>query len=144
MMPCLNSSRFGESSCLLWQQASESFAMQDNAFCRGSIVLLTLHSPRQKFFGLLLELTGAGVALRGVPLDALDDLARQLRAGEAAGPTTLFFPMHRVDQMEIDGPSGDVPSLAEHFAAVAGHSVGELFGAEPKSQDAEPQAEEQR
>lgn len=118
--------------------------MQDNAFRRGSIVLLTLHSPRQKFFGLLLELTGAGVALCGIPLDALEDLARQLRAGEPAGPTTLFFPMHRVDRMEIDGPSGDVPSLAEHFAAKAGRTVAEVFGSEIDLSGAEPRSEEQR
>ena len=56
--------------------------MQGRGFDEGSVVLLTLHSPRQKFFGLLLRLTSAGMELRGVALESLDDLARQIRAGE--------------------------------------------------------------
>jgi hypothetical protein len=102
--------------------------MQKHRFQSGSAVLLTLHSPRQKYFGLLLTLEAAGVELRGVPLESLEDLARLLRAGERAGATTLFFPMHRVEQMELDAPAGDLPSLAESFAAQAGRPVRDVFG----------------
>ena len=101
--------------------------MQEHGFNEGSPVLLTLHSPRQKFFGLLLKLETAGVELRGVPLESLEDLARQIRAGEPAGASTLFFPMHRVERMELDAPTGELPSLGESFAAQAGHSVEEVF-----------------
>jgi len=90
-------------------------------------VLLTLHSPRQKFFGMLLKLATAGVELRGVPLESLDDLARQIRAGESAGASTVFFPMHRVERMELDAASGELPSLADSFATKAGRTVTEVF-----------------
>ncbi|HVJ05234.1 MAG TPA: hypothetical protein VM578_06160 [Candidatus Saccharimonadales bacterium] len=102
--------------------------MHGRGFDEGSVVLLTLHSPRQKFFGILLRLAEAGVELRGVALESLDDLARQIKAGDRAGGSTLFFPMHRVEQMELDMPAGDLPSLGESFAANAGRTVKEVFG----------------
>jgi hypothetical protein len=102
--------------------------MQGRGFDEGSVVLLTLHSPRQKFFGLLLRLTSAGMELRGVALESLDDLARQIRAGERAGPSTVFFPMHRVERMELDEAAGELASLAENFRTNAGRTVQEVFG----------------
>lgn len=90
--------------------------------------MLTLHSPREKFFGLLLTLATEGVELRGIPIESLDDLARQIRAGEQAGPSTLFFPMHRVERMELDATAGELPSLGASFAAKAGRTLEEVFG----------------
>jgi len=94
--------------------------MPAQGFPEGSLVLLTLHSPRQKCVGLLLRLAPAGVELRCVNLESLDDLARQLRAGEPGSATTAFFPMHRVERMELDESIGELPSLAESFAAQSG------------------------
>ncbi len=102
--------------------------MHGRGFDEGSTVLLTLHSPRQKFFGILLRLAAAGVEMRGVPLESLDDLARQIKAGDRAGASTLFFPMHRVEQMELDVAAGELPSLGESFAANAGRTVEAIFG----------------
>jgi len=101
--------------------------MQRPGFDEGSIVLLTLHSPRQKFFGLLRRLNVAGVELRGLPLESLEDLTRQIRAGEHATASTLFFPMNRVEQIELDAPAGELPSLAESFALQAGRPVEDVF-----------------
>ena len=101
--------------------------MQAHGFEQGSTVLLTLHSPRQKFFGVLVQFASAGVELRGVPLESLEDLARQIRDGQRAGASTLFFPMHRVERMELDEASGDLPSLAEGFASKAGRTAQEVF-----------------
>ena len=102
--------------------------MQGRGFEAGSVVLLMLQSPQQKYFGVLQKLAGAGVELRGVPLESLEDLARQIRAGERAGASTLFFPMHRVERMELDAPAGELPSLADSFKAQAGRAVEEIFG----------------
>jgi hypothetical protein len=102
--------------------------MQGRGFETGSIVLLTLHSPRQKFFGLLMELGPSGVAMRGVPVESLEDLARQIRASEHASVSTLFFPMHRVERMELDEAAGELPSLGDSFAGSAGRTVEEVFG----------------
>ena len=90
-------------------------------------MLLTLHSPRQKCVGVLLRLSPAGVELRCVALESLEDLARQIRAGEQAGASTVFFPMHRVERMELDEACGELPSLAQSFAAQAGCTLEEVF-----------------
>jgi hypothetical protein len=102
--------------------------MEGRGFNEGSTVLVTLHSPRQKFFGVLLKLAIAGVELCAVPLESMDDLARQIRAGEQAGGSTVFFPMHRIERMELDAAMGELPSLGASFAAKAGRAVEEIFG----------------
>jgi hypothetical protein len=102
--------------------------MPPGGFAKNAIVLLTLHSPRQKFFGRLLSLNPSGVELRGVPLESLEDLARQLRAGEKAGPSTLFFPMHRMERLELDEAAGDVPALGATFTEQAGCTLRSVFG----------------
>jgi hypothetical protein len=101
--------------------------MQARDFDEGSVVLLTLHSPRQKCVGVLLRLAPAGVELRCVALESLEDLAREIRAGEAACISTVFFPMHRVERMELDEVTGELPSLAQSFAAKAGRSLEDVF-----------------
>ena len=103
--------------------------MHGEAFNPGAVVLLTLVDPRQKFFGLLLELDSAGIVLRDVPLESLEDLAHQIRAGERASGSTVFFPMHRVERMELDAADGELPSLGDTFASQSGRSIPEVFGA---------------
>jgi hypothetical protein len=103
-------------------------------FCRGEIVLLTLSSPREKFWGMLLSLSVIGVAMRGIPLESFEDLLRQIRADEPTDLTTTFFPLHRVERMALDLPSGEMPSLAEQFASRTGKPANTILkspGARP-------------
>lgn len=93
----------------------------------GALVIVSLNSPREKFWGALLSISVAGVTLRGITLEALDDFARQLKAGDCADPGLVFFPMHRVERIELDTRSGDVPSLAERFLAKSGLNAIEVF-----------------
>ena len=51
------------------------------------------------------------MVLCGVLLDTFDDFVRQLRDGEAAVPVTVFYPMHRVQSVELERSDGPVPSL---------------------------------
>ncbi len=83
-------------------------------FTAGTLVVVTLHTPREKFWGAILELTAAGVSLRGVDLDSFEDFVSLLKAGEA-DPVTVFFPMHRVERLELDAHNGVIPSIAERF-----------------------------
>lgn len=96
-------------------------------FHPGAIIVISLRDPREKFFGALLSLGVAGVAFRGIPLESFDDFALQLRDGEAATPMTAFFPMHRIDRIELDAPSAGVPSLAERFASKSRHTASLVF-----------------
>ena len=93
----------------------------------GQIVLITLQNPREKFWGALLSLTPAGVSLRGVDLQSLDDFMKLVKSREPATASVVFFPMHRIQRIELDGRSGELPSLAEQFAATTGIAVEKFF-----------------
>jgi hypothetical protein len=96
-------------------------------FAAGAIVLVTLNHPREKYWGAVQAVNPAGVALRGVDLNSFDDFIRQLKAGEPVAPHTVFFPMHRVERMELDARNADIPSLQERFEAKAGRDCATLF-----------------
>jgi hypothetical protein len=68
----------------------------------------------------LLALTPAGVSLRGIDLNSLEDFARQVRDGDQVSANVVFFPMHRVERIELDVRNGEIPSLQERFATKAG------------------------
>ena len=40
-------------------------------------IVLVLHSPREKFWGVLHDINAAGVNVRGIDLNAFDDFAAQ-------------------------------------------------------------------
>ncbi len=90
-----------------------------------SIVIVSLHSPKEKLWGELLALHPAGVTLRGIDLNSFDDFIRQVLhpEGERIGLPTLFFPMARVERIALDEPSGSIPSLAEGFERKVGRSL---------------------
>ncbi len=96
-------------------------------FCAGSIVIVSLHTPREKFWGAILELAPAGLSICGVDLNSFEDFAVLVRAGEAE-PSVVFFPMHRVEKVEIDAASGPIPALQERFAEKSGQSAASVLG----------------
>ncbi len=96
-------------------------------FRAGTVVLVTLNTPREKFFGSLLEISPAGLSIRGIDLNSLDDFARMIRAEEPVTAGSVFFPMHRVERIEVDARNGDIPSLRERFEAKAGRSLSTVF-----------------
>jgi hypothetical protein len=90
-----------------------------------SIVIVSLHTPREKVWGELLALNPAGVTVRGIDLNSFDDFVRQVRhpEGERVGLPTLFFPMQRIERVALDEPSGSIPSLADIFEQKVGRSL---------------------
>ena len=96
----------------------------------GAAVLIVLHSPREKCWGLLDEISAAGVFLRGLDLNAFDDWTRAVANDEPfIGLTDLFFPMWRVERVARDEAAGGVPSLAEQFEKRTGRRAQELLRA---------------
>jgi len=96
-------------------------------FRSGALVLVTLQSPREKFFGSVLSLAPFGLVFCGIPLDSIDDFIAQLRDGEHVRPSTLFFPMHRIERLELDQRSGEFPSISERFHSKSGISAQGVF-----------------
>ena len=99
----------------------------------GTLVLLHLVEPKEKYWGLLLSMGPAGVTLRGIDVGLFDDWARQLRAAgeEELGVTTLFVPMHRVEKIFEDARVGSVASYAERFFEIVGRDVREFIRRDP-------------
>jgi hypothetical protein len=98
-------------------------AVECAPFSAGSLVVVTLGNPRHKFWGLILALEPEGPSLSGIELASFDDLAVMVKGGEAFTPTVVFFPMHRIERIELDLPAGDVPSLSQRFQAKTGQEA---------------------
>jgi hypothetical protein len=94
-----------------------------------SIVVVSLHSPREKVWGELLCITPAGITIRGVDLNSFDHFIKQINEPESEriGLPTVFFPITRVERVSLDEPSGSIPSMAEIFARKVGRSLAEYL-----------------
>jgi hypothetical protein len=91
-----------------------------NPFRPGIMVLVTLGNPREKFWGAILSITPEGLSLCGVELASFDDLVSLVKDGEPFSPGVIFFPMHRLERMELDLPDGSIPSLSQRFTSKTG------------------------
>jgi hypothetical protein len=95
----------------------------------GAAVILVLHSPREKCWGVLDEIGAAGVFLRGIDLNAFDDWVRAVMHDEPfIGLSDLFFPMWRVERLSRDERAGGIPSLVEQVEQRTGRSLSEILG----------------
>jgi hypothetical protein len=113
-------------------EANLNQALNDERGARGiepgAPVILVLHSPREKCWGMLDLINAAGVFLRGLDLNAFDDWVRAVAHDEPSlGLSDLFFPMWRVERLSRDESAGGVPSLAEQFEQRTGRSCREFF-----------------
>ena len=97
-----------------------------------SIVIVSLTSPKEKVWGQIVLLEPMGVTVRGIDLDSFDDFLRQVVQQEemAVCLNTLFFPLHRVERIIADEPSGSIPSLSQRFHTKVGMSIQEYLGIE--------------
>lgn len=90
----------------------------------GPAVIIYLHSPREKIWGLLYEINLAGVYVRGIDLDTFEDWVQMIVRGERnIGLSRLFFPMWRVERIELDETIDDIPSLSDQFRSRVGMSL---------------------
>jgi len=95
----------------------------------GTPILLYLHSPREKVFGVLMSLQPAGIAVRGIDLATYEDWLRQEARGEKGlGLVTLFYPMNRVLRVERDETVSGLEGIADRFQRETGRSVLEAAG----------------
>jgi hypothetical protein len=92
-----------------------------------SIVVVSLHTPREKFWGQLLEINSAGITIRGLDLSTFNEWLSQLKDLSPLGLATVFFPLYRVERVELDEPVGEVPSLADSFHQQTGRTFREYL-----------------
>ncbi|MGH9966402.1 MAG: hypothetical protein ACREBG_01005 [Pyrinomonadaceae bacterium] len=97
----------------------------------GEPIVVILHTPREKCWGILDEITAAGVFLRGLDLNAFDDWVRALLHDEPfIGLSDIFFPMWRVERLSRDEAAGGIPSLYDQVEQRTGRTVQELMQAD--------------
>lgn len=94
-----------------------------------SIVVVSLHSPKEKIWGELLAITPSGITVRGIDLNSFDHFVRQINEPESerVGLPTVFFPLTRVERIALDEPSGAIPSMNELFARKVGRSLADYL-----------------
>ncbi|HKY32774.1 MAG TPA: hypothetical protein VJV23_09580 [Candidatus Polarisedimenticolia bacterium] len=101
-------------------------------FRSGALVVLYLHSPREKVWGVLKELTAAGVSVRGVDLRSFDDWLRGAGTAEGQGiaASMAFYPLARVEKILLDEPEDGLGFDAQ-CAARTGRRAAELLDPAP-------------
>lgn len=103
-------------------------------FARGQLVVVVLHSPRERLWGALLGLEAAGLALRGLDVAPWEEVLALVRTGhgEEVALGTRFVPMHRIESLYLDERSSGVPSLEEVFRLRTGQDPRAfLLGGDP-------------
>lgn len=93
----------------------------------GENIIIVLHNPREKFWGVLRDLGPAGVYARGIDLGAFDEFIRAIKNGESFyGISETFFPMWRIEKVSRDESSGEIKSMAEQFSQRTGLDIADF------------------
>lgn len=81
-----------------------------------SSVILSLHSPREKIWGVLISINTFGVTVRGIDINSFQDWTRSIaNKTESMSLSTMFIPMMRVEKVILDESSGEIKSLTDQF-----------------------------
>lgn len=94
----------------------------------GDPIVVVLHTPKEKYWGVLDEISGTGVFLRGLDLNAFDDwVGAVLHKEPFIGLCDLFFPMWRIERVSRDEAAGGIAALYEQVERRTGRTVSELL-----------------
>src|SRR6202045_2901567 len=101
---------------------ASSLALRPNLapFHPGAMVVTTLGNPRDKFWGMILALAPEGLSMSGLEMASFEDFVVMVKDGESSTPSVVFFPMHRIERIELDLPDESLPSLSQRFSSRTG------------------------
>jgi hypothetical protein len=117
-----------------------SIPFSPGPFLPGSMVVVTLGNPRDKFWGMILALAAEGLSITGIELASFEDLVVMVKDGESFSPAVVFFPMHRIERIELDVPDGSLPSLSQRFSAKTGLDPAAVLASRRVSEALDPRA----
>lgn len=91
----------------------------------GEFVIVHLVGPKEKLWGILKDRDASGVTVRGLSLEGFDDWLREISRRDTVTvlPSTVFFPLHRVERIFLDETAGDFVSLADRFKRAVGEDA---------------------
>lgn len=91
----------------------------------GSLVVMHCANPREKHWGLLIQMDELGVVVRGLDLESVEDwLAQELRGGDPLiAPSTFFVPSHRLVRLDLDESGPVVTGYGDRFRRESGRDV---------------------
>lgn len=93
----------------------------------GEAVIIILQNPREKIFGILREISAAGIFVGGLDLEYFEEWTRAIVGGEPSLPLTdNFIPMWRVEKISHDEHTEMLPSLTEQFGNRTGFSFSDF------------------
>ncbi len=94
-----------------------------------SIVVVYLREPKERIWGILRSTDTAGLYLEGIDINSFDQWLAEFHAKEqmSIGLSKMFFPMHRVEKILADEPTGSIPSLSQKFEAKMGRKLTDFF-----------------
>lgn len=97
---------------------------------RNSVVMVYLVSPREKVWGLLIDLGPAGVWLRGMDLNSFDDWLRSLSGpdDQRLSPSIGFYPLARVEKIFVEDAADGAGSLEAQCVSRTGRSLRDCLG----------------
>ena len=100
----------------------------------GSLVLVHLANPREKFWGLLEYCDSSGVTVRGLAVEGFEDWLHEIvrETSPTFSPSTVFFPLQRVDRISLDESIGEAVSLSERFRQAVGKDPGSYLTPNPQ------------
>jgi hypothetical protein len=103
----------------------------------GSIVIVHLSNPPEQLWGVLGDLSPAGVTLRALNVGSFEDFLAQAARGEeqSLGFSTMFVPLFRVERLFLDQQVGVVESYQQRFAQRVGQTVEMHLGLDTQSRD---------
>jgi hypothetical protein len=107
-------------ACGRLKKQGKTAAMNPN-----SIVIVSLHTPKEKIWGILLHINTSGVTMRGIDINSFDHFVNEInqRDAQRVGLPTIFFPMNRVERISLDEASGSIPGMAEIFERKIGRNL---------------------
>lgn len=99
-------------------------------FDKNAPIIINLVNPKEKFFGVLMALSAAGITLRAINLDSFDDWVRQVAHDDEPNLDliTMFVPLFRVERIFLDEPSGAIKSYAQRFEDAVGTPLAKYLG----------------
>ena len=93
----------------------------------GQSVIIVMHTPREKLFGILEEINPSGIYFRGIDLSYFDDWCQSIVDGEQYLPMSDYFlPMWRLERMMRDESAGGMSSMMEQFEQRTGRKLSEV------------------